>query len=134
MQNYAISEKDVTKVIRNLKNKKVAGPDKCKPEFYKAFIEKKKRMSILTKCFNKVLETGDIPHEWRTSQTKMIPKKTKPTAKDLCPIALTNYSYKIFMAILKDKIEEHLRSNDEIKETHAGFSKGARIEGNLFIL
>lgn len=64
----------------------------------------------------------------------MIPKKSKPEAKDLRPIALTNYSYKIFMAILKDKIENHLRSNREIKENQAGFTAGARIEDNLFIM
>ena len=117
MLNNNISEDEVIKVIKNLKNKKAAGPDQCKPEFYKALITKKKCISTLTKCFNNIIETGDIPQEWRTSQTKMIPKKTKPTAKDLRPIALTNYTYKIFMAVLKDKIEEHLRSNNEIKET-----------------
>lgn len=64
----------------------------------------------------------------------MIPKKAKPTAKDLHPAAPTDYTYKIFTAIIKNKVEEHLRSNKEIKETQAGFRKRARTEDNLYYI
>lgn len=134
MMTVQISREELTKVLKQLKNKKAAGPDKCKPEFYKALVHKPDCMEIMLNCFNEILETGNIPKEWRTSHTKMIPKTAKPTAKDLRPIALTNYTYKIFMAILKDKIEDHLRSSNEVNEAQAGFSKGARIEDNLLIL
>lgn len=38
------------------------------------------------------------------------------------------------MSIIRDKIEEHLRRNEKIRETQAGFTKGGRIEDSLFIL
>ena len=54
-------------------------------------------------------------------------KKKKKTAKELRPIALTNMSYKLFMSLVKNEIEEHLEENRELKETQAEFTKGGRI-------
>ena len=74
------------------------------------------------------------PPSWKTSNTKMIPKKARPTVKDLRPIALTEISYKLFMTLLKDEIEYHLMKNNEMKEVQAGFTKGGKTEDNIFIL
>ena len=38
------------------------------------------------------------------------------------------------MSILKTKIEEHLKENDEMLEIQAGFTNGGKIEDNLFLL
>ena len=38
------------------------------------------------------------------------------------------------MSIMKDKIERHLKENDELLEMQAGFTGGGRIEDNLFLL
>ena len=35
---------------------------------------------------------------------------------------------------IKDKIEQHLKTNHEMKENQSGFTEGRRIENNLFIL
>ena len=64
----------------------------------------------------------------------MTEKKRKPTAKDLRPIALTNFSYKIYMSLMKDEIEEHMKENMIIEESQAGFTEGGRIEDNIFVL
>ena len=48
---------------------------------------------------------NEKPANWKISRTKMIEKKKKPTAKDLRPLALTNVSYKIFMALIREEIE-----------------------------
>ncbi|CAL4088951.1 unnamed protein product [Meganyctiphanes norvegica] len=74
------------------------------------------------------------PKEWKESRTKLIPKKKKPTVKDFRPISLTNISYKLFMSIIKDEIENHLKINHLIKENQMGFTKGGRKEDNIFIL
>ena len=57
-------------------------------------------------------------------------------AKDLRPIALTDIglSYKIYMSLIKDKIEKHIKRNDEALENQAGFTKGSRVEDNIVIL
>ena len=64
----------------------------------------------------------------------MVPKTRKPAAKELRPIALTNVSYKLFMSILINKIEEHPKENDELLEIQAEFTKAGRVEDNLFLL
>ena len=38
------------------------------------------------------------------------------------------------MALIKEEIEAHLEKNEEKLETLAGFTKGGRIEDNIFIL
>ena len=53
-----------------------------------------------------ILESGEENPNWDTSKTTLVPKIKKPTVKDFRPIALTNISYKIFMGIIRGKIEE----------------------------
>ena len=44
------------------------------------------------------------------SNTILVQKKPKPTPADQRPIALINESYKIFMGVLRVKMEKHLRN------------------------
>ena len=84
-------------------------------------------------CFNNVQEIGP-PMEWKQSKTVLIPKKRKPTTKDLRPIALTNTSYKLYMSLIKQKLVDHLARNKQFSLFQAGFTGGRRLEDNLFIL
>ena len=130
-----ISVDELKMGLKKLKNKKAAGPDQLKPELYKSLLDSAKCMEVLVNCYNKVLEENTVPIEWKQTKTIMIPKNSKPSAKDLRPIALANISYKIFMSTaVKNKIEEHLKVNDQVKEVQSGFTKGGRVENNLFIL
>jgi hypothetical protein len=97
-------------------------------------MEEKEIIRNMVNNYNEVIDTGTVPSEWKQSNTKMIPKKRRPTPKDLRPIALTNVNYKIFMSIVKDKIEKHLIRYSLNSETQAGFTAGRRIEDNIFIL
>ena len=64
----------------------------------------------------------------------MIPKTKSPEPKDHRPIALTNVGYKIFLSLVKDKIVEHIRQAEEQRKFQSGFTRGRRLEDNLFIL
>ena len=64
----------------------------------------------------------------------MLPKSKKLTAVQLRPIALTDSSYKIFMALIKSRVEKHLCNNELYNDMQAGFTEKRRIEDNLFIL
>ena len=129
-----IDSTDVMDAVKAMRNKSAPGPDKLKPELYKALVSTRLGLDTLTRCLQQELDDNTKPESWKTSKTKMIPKTKKPTAKDLRPIALTNVSYKLFMSILKTKIEEHLKENDEMLEIQAGFTNGGKIEDNLFLL
>ena len=71
---------------------------------------------------------------WGKSNTRLIPKVNKPTAKQLNPIALSDVSYKLFMTIIGKKIDANLLENHEKLDTQAGFTTGSMIEDNLFTL
>ena len=71
---------------------------------------------------------------WEKSNTKLIQKVKKPTAKQMRPIALTDVSHKLFMTILGNKLDRHILENNKKLETQAGFTTGSMIEDNLFIL
>ena len=134
MEPTGIDMEDVKRGVMKMKNRTAPGPDQLKPELYKALITTEKGLETLTRCMQQELNATSKPESWKTSKTKMIPKSKKPMAKDLRPIALTNISYKLFMSILKDKIERHLKDNDEMLEVQAGFTSGGKVEDNLFIL
>ena len=64
MLNGIITEKEVLDAIKGLKNNKAPGSDKLINEFFKnspPFL-----VSIYTKLFNVVLDTGIIPETWTT--------------------------------------------------------------------
>ena len=58
----------------------------------------------------------------------MVPKTKKPEHKDHRAIALTNVGYKIFMSLVKDKIVEHIRHEEEQSELKSGFTGGRRLK------
>ena len=134
MTSYKITKEEVRDALNLLKPKKSPGLDNMKPELYRAMKNSKICVNVLTDCFNNLLDTGTIPDDWKLSRTRMIPKTRKPTVKDLRPIALTNYSYKIFMSILKSKLEKHIKNNNNFEETQSGFTSGRRTEDNLLVL
>ena len=134
LEHEDIDEEELLSTINDLKKHKAPGPDKMVAELFKELIKSKTCVEAMTRCFNNILTEGAIPEEWKESKTKMIPKNRKPTIKDFRPIALTNISYKIFMTIVKNRIENHLKRNTLEKENQTGFTKGGRKEDNLFIL
>ena len=129
-----MKEKNLEKRLEELKNNKAAGPDKLKGELFKELGKREICREVMIKCFNNVLEEGEIPKSWRTSRTKMIKKGSRPTTKDFRPIAITNISYKIFMAFIREKIEEHLIRNNLVRDNQIGFTGGGRLEFNHLIL
>ena len=121
--------------IRKIKNRRAPGPDNIKPDLLKIIGEDDYCIKELTHGMNNILDKKDkLPSTWTESKTVLIPKKNKPTVKDLRPIALTNATYKLFMGILKSKMEKHIREIRQDSEVQAGFTRHRRIADNLFIL
>ena len=75
-----------------------------------------------------------MPLGWTSSKTILVPKIIKPTVKQLRPIALMNSSYKVFMGIIKTKIENHIKEIGKVNEMQSSFTKKRRVTDNLFIL
>ena len=134
MDRTKITVEDLKKQLKKTKDKKCPGPDGIRPELMKALSGSDVCMKHLANCYNAILEDGIRGTNWEFSITKLQPKISKPTVKDLRPIALTDVPYKIFMGIMKDKIENHLKINNITQDLQAGFTKGKRITDNLYML
>ncbi|XP_068234279.1 uncharacterized protein [Palaemon carinicauda] len=111
-----ITKEKVKKTLRKIKNKKAAGPDALKPELHKTLIKEIKCLEIITQCLQNETQKNN-PEKWKASKTKMIKRARKSTVKDLRPIALTNASCKIFMALMKDETEERRRKYGDERNT-----------------
>ena len=129
-----VTKDEVLKVLKGLKKRKAPGPDGLKGELYSAMIKNKTCLETLTRCLNNELQSENKPPQWKISKTVLIAKNRKPTVKDFRPLALTDISYKLFMAILRNRIEEHIEHNNGIVEEQTGFTKGTRLEDNIAII
>lgn len=52
--NYPVFTEEVKRPLQRLKSRKASGPDKLKPELYKALKDSKTCLRSLTNCFQKV--------------------------------------------------------------------------------
>ena len=128
------NEVDVSPAVKRIKNGKQPGPDLIKGEIIKWLIESKICLKFLTSAMNGVVISGAFPSGWRNSKTVMLPQEKKPNVDQLRPIALTNTLYKLLMSLIKDQLYDHLVSIGEINDLQAGFTKGLRMEDNVFLL
>ncbi len=124
-----ITSQEIKRQLQKTRNKKAPGPDGIKPELFKLLYDSNIYIEHLRKSFNKIIEEEEINENWKTSNTTLIQKKSKPTVADLM-----NSSYKIFMGILRQKLEKHIKATDSISDLQAGFTQDRRITDNLYIL
>ena len=134
MELQDIGKDTVSYELERLKSNKAPGPDSLKPVLYKEIGKSEFCKEEMARVYNNQLYSEQIPESWKESKTKLIAKTKKPTVKDFRPIALANISYKLFMSMVKNQLESHLIQNNLTKDNQAGFTKGGRIEDNLFIL
>ena len=129
-----IGTEEINRTVKKLKNRKAAGLDGMKPEWYKILVGSEIVEEALERGYGRVLETGEVPESWKGSRTVMIPKKNKPMAADLRPIAMTDLSYKIMMSVLRQKLEVHIEENGLKRDEQVGFTEGGNILDCLFVL
>ena len=60
--NNAFTENEVIKCMKKMKNDKSAGLDKIHPEFFDYIPDS--LIKVITKFFNRILETTEVPDEW----------------------------------------------------------------------
>ena len=134
MLNSPISEDEVKKAVKRLKNGKACGEDKILNEMIKAFSES--HMSVLTKIFNIVLLSGHMPHEWVIGIIKPI-YKSKGDINDpdnYRGITLLSCFGKLFTSILNDRLTTYINLNEMMSEAQAGFRKGYSTTDQIFTL
>ena len=126
-----ISIRDVKAQLQSLKQGEAPGPDQIRPELYKYLLKDNQLLNELHILLNEILINTRRMEIIKNCANK---KKYKATVNELKPVALTNISYKIFIGILKCKIEDHIKDNNYINDLQTGVTKGRRVTKNIFIL
>jgi hypothetical protein len=110
-------------LIRKLSNKKAPGPDGITNELLKSIPEH--YFELIADIFQKHLEMGTIPEQWKLSRTVLLHKKgSKLEINNYRPIALLDTLYKVFTSILNKNIQKHLQKEQLLHPNQKGFTKG----------
>lgn len=119
IQKILISE--VRAAVASLKLDKAPGPDDITNEVLKAGNYTLWR--TLAKIFDECITQEDVPTQWKTSTTVIIPKKgDREDLKNYRPIALLPTIYKVFTKVLLNRMSRQLE--DEQPREQAGFRSG----------
>ena len=94
------NKKELVKHLKMIKKNKETGLDNIKGKIYRAVEESKICVTTLQKVFLNIIDKDLKIKSWAKSNTRLIPKVNKPTAKQMRPISLTDVSYKLFMTII----------------------------------
>ncbi len=132
--NKPISEDEVRKQIKLLRNGKAAGTDQILNEMIKC--SSPQVCSLYTKLFNLILDTGHIPEIWSVGVIKPI-YKNKGRSDDpdnYRGITLVSCLGKLYTGILNSRLSSFIESNNKITECQAGFRKGYSTVDHIFTL
>ena len=134
MLNQPITEDELDKILRNLKNNKSPGLDEILNEYLKS--SNTELCNIIVKLFNVILDTGIIPDSWSVGIIKPIYKnKGNPgSPENYRPITILSCFGKLFTATLNERLNSFLECNNLLKNNQPGFRSGHSTVDNIFII
>lgn len=128
-----ISEDEIMKSLRSLKNSCACGIDEICIEMYKNTIHV--TMEYLKSLFNGILKSEIMPSKWCESLiTPAFKKGRKSDPNNYRAISVINSLSKIFMKIMSNRLQFWAESNALIDESQAGFRHGYSTIDNMFTL
>ena len=123
LDNITITPEEVLKKLFNLNPSKAAGPDglHCKLLYeLRDFL-----CEPLARFFNRSLQDGEVPDQWRQAHVSPIFKKgDKKQAENYRPVSLTCVVCKVMESIVRDKLMLHMESNNLFSKDQFGFRSG----------
>ena len=106
------------------------GPDEIPPILLKMLRDEVARP--LTKLFQRSIDEGRIPEDWRNANVVPIFKKgSRFEPGNYRPVSLTSVVGKLLERIIKNEIEAHVENNKLINDSQHGFRRGRSTQTNL---
>ncbi len=131
--DYPISKEEITKSINKLKSGKSCGPDSITNEMLKCGGDV--FHDVITKLFNRVLQSGSYPTIWTKSFITPIHKSgSKSDPNNYRGISISSCVSKLFSMIINSRLETYMSDRKLISKNQNGFKKGHRTEDNIHIL
>ena len=132
--NSSITEAEIRKCIKALKNNKCPANDRILNEYLKCSSDK--MIPIYISLFNVILDTGIIPDSWLEGIIRPIYKRggdpTQP--ENYRPITILSCFGKLFTAILNSRLNSFIDHHDILNENQAGFRSGYSTTDHIFTL
>lgn len=123
LSEFEITEETVYNKLKKLNVTKSPGPD----GFHNKLLFEIKNHIIkpLTVLFNKSLNTGQVPKQWKSAYVAPIFKKgDKKKAENYRPVSLTCVICKLLESIVKDHLMSHMEENSLFSVHQFGFRSG----------
>ena len=126
----SVTRDDVFKSLSNLRPDKSPGPDNIHPMLLRETAQN--IAEPLTLIFQKSVEDGRVPDEWKRANITPIYKKgPKCQAENYRPISLTSCVCKILESIIKAQMTAYLDNKKVISDRQHGFVSGRSCLTNL---
>ena len=130
MPDINITINGITKLLLNLNPSKASGPDELKPRLLKELAHE--ISPILCIIYQKSLDTGEVPTDWRTAHVSPIFKKgSKYNPENYKPISLTCICCKIMEHVVVSAIMTHADNHNILYPLQHGFRKNRSCETQL---
>ena len=130
IDNITISSFGIFKLLNKLNINKATGPDHIGARILKE--TSSVIAPILRIIFQRSLDTGTIPEDWKVANIVPIHKKNdRSNPVNYRPISLTCITSKIFERILASHIMQHLESNNILYDLQHGFRQNQSCETQL---
>lgn len=132
--NDPITEEEILKNIKKLKNNKAPGTDMIINEYIK--ITKNILLPLHVMFFNKILDSGVMPSEWLVGMIVPIYKGKGDTCdvNNYRGITLLSCLGKLFTSILNERLTKYSNTINIINETQAGFRHDYSTLDHIFLL
>ena len=128
--NIVVTEDEVYKCLQKLMEEKSPGPDGMHPMILKRLA--KNWTQPLTILFQKSLETGSLPGDWKRANVTPIHKKgSKSEVENYRPVALTSLPCKLLETIIKNRMLSHIEINNLFTQHQHGFTRNRSCLTNL---
>ena len=130
VDSFTIAKEVVLKKLQELNPGKSTGPDGWHPVFLKNIADF--ITTPLASMFQKSLDDGFVPLDWRSACITVIHKKE---AKDECgnyrPVSITSIICKLMESIVRDQIVDHMLKNNLFSLKQHGFVPNRNCMTNL---
>ncbi|MCG8113215.1 MAG: reverse transcriptase domain-containing protein [Candidatus Thiodiazotropha taylori] len=132
--NSHITETEILKCIKNLKNDKACSNDSIINEYIKASAHE--MMPLYVAFFNLIFDTGILPDSWLEGIIRPIYKnKGDPhSPENYRPITILSCFGKLFTSILNSRLNKFLNDHNIMEENQAGFRAGYSTTDQIFVL
>ena len=130
MNNITISTQGVSKLLRQINPHKATGPDQICGKVLKELSEE--IATIITCIFQKTLDSGKIPTDWKHANVCPVFKKgDKRNAINYRPISLTCILSKIMEHIIASNIMSHLEKRTFYMTYNMAFDHQDHVKPSL---